>query len=194
MVWRSDNLRRRVWICTYSFSGMGIAILLLTCPVSVLAAFTMPSAPAEYSVWPSIEKASARQLILCRFVRHCVSIVPQPGFDEFDSSLLSSVSLGGNLKHWTWPEARPTASTRSVGWMACANSSEESGSVHIVSNMLRRNKTDSRVEIVAIRDADCQLQSSKIQMNHVAQPCQEIGSSFQPCFVVSSSCSVISAF
>lgn len=62
----------------YPFSSGRIASFEITLPSSDLAALTKPSVPALNSVDPSGLKAIVRQLPLCRFVRHAVSISPSP--------------------------------------------------------------------------------------------------------------------
>ena len=104
----------------------GILILLSTCPVCVLAIFNSPSVPAEKSFSPSGLKARLRQLPLCRRVRHCVSIVPQPMLNAEESASAPPFS-DGRRKVWTCPDARPTEIRGSVGWMAWVKRSDGRG-------------------------------------------------------------------
>jgi hypothetical protein len=121
---------------TSTYGSSGIAILAVTLPVVMSAALTMPSVPAEYNCEPSTPKPSALQLPLCRRVFHVVSISPNP-FSEASVSSPSSSSLGpsGRRKVWTWPEASPTETIGSSGWIAWVKTSWGSGRVQTFSNM-----------------------------------------------------------
>lgn len=69
-----------------AYPTRGIRTFPPTRPVKLQAALMMPSVPAENSVAPSVLNARARQLPLCRRVRHRVSTVPKPlqaGFASF---------------------------------------------------------------------------------------------------------------
>ena len=88
----------------------GTAIFPTTCPVSVTAAFTSPSVPAENKWPPSGLNTNVRQLPLCLRVRHAVSMVPWPSHDA-----ASPVVAGGRRWIWTWPDARPRARSGEVG-------------------------------------------------------------------------------
>lgn len=127
-VWRND-----VW----TYASDGSVILAVTLPVIESATLTMPSVPAEYSDEPSRLYASVRQLPLCRRVFQAVSMCPKPLSEANVASLsLSSLAPAGSLYVCTCPDARPTATIGSSGWIACANRSESSGIVHRFSNMV----------------------------------------------------------
>lgn len=50
--------------------------------------------------------------------------------------LLVDVASAGSSKHWTWPDARPTAKIGAVGCVANAMRSDESGRLQMVSNIV----------------------------------------------------------
>lgn len=108
----------------------GMLTLLSTCPVSVAAIFTMPSVPAEKIFSPSELNVRARQLPLCRRVRHSVSMVPQPLLSAEESGSEDAggdEGSAGRRNVCTCPEARPTERRDSDGWMAWAKRSEGRG-------------------------------------------------------------------
>lgn len=79
---------------TYSIKG--IRTLYPTLPVSVTATFTIPSVPAEIKLSPSTPKTKLRQLPLCRFVRHEVSMAPPPPFFALEVPLCGfALATGG---------------------------------------------------------------------------------------------------
>ncbi|KAI7197876.1 glycoside hydrolase [Hortaea werneckii] len=100
----------------------GIASLPVTLPVSLSAALTMPSVPAEYSCRPSMLYDRQRQLPLCLLVLHAVSTTPSPLLPRlcfkipspFDRLAFSSSSpTGGSFSEATCPLLRPTATSGS---------------------------------------------------------------------------------
>ena len=126
------------------------AILALTTPVSVTAAFTRPSLPALKRVSPLGLKARARVLPLWRWVCHNGVIVLVPGGEPLVVSLVVGARLwvgflvgegedeGGRRCVCTWPEERPRARRGAVGWVARAKRSLGRGRVQIVSYILGR--------------------------------------------------------
>lgn len=93
--------------------------------------------PSPSPLYPSV-----LQLPLCLRVRHSVSIAPVPVDKTLvfpSSSSSESFALpprGGSRKDCTCPPERPTARMGSVGWRACAKSSEERGRVQRFSNIM----------------------------------------------------------
>ena len=124
-----------------AYGSSGTAILAVTWPVVESATLTMPSVPAEYSCEPSTLKPRVLQLPLCRRVFQTVSMWPKPLSDANTAPLsLSSPALPGSLYVCTWPDASPTATIGSSGWIACAKRSYSSGIAHTFSNMVVLDK------------------------------------------------------
>jgi hypothetical protein len=140
---------------TQTNPSRGIATFPITFPVSMFAALTMPSVPAEKSTSPSALKHSVLQLPLCRLVSHSLSTTPNPFSNDLRRPRtfpLSAEGLlmpllyvgafgegaspkGGRRYVSTWPEDKPTAMMGCVGWIACEKMSERRGMLQMFSNM-----------------------------------------------------------
>lgn len=138
----------------------GNITLLLTLPVSISAAFTTPSLPAENNTPPSALYANALQLPLCLRVLHTVSMVSNPLSDSLrpvesmdervpvplvrGGAVAESLETEGRRKVCTTPDARPTVKMGAVGCVARAKMSALVGRLQMLSNI--SCDLDSRVE------------------------------------------------